>query len=62
MNSAKLQDIKSTYRNLLQFYMPITKQQKEMKESIPFATAIRYLGIKLNKKVQICTLKNIEGL
>ena len=30
MNSAKLQDIKSMYRNQLDFYMPIMKQQKEI--------------------------------
>ena len=49
MNSAKFQDIKSTYRNLLHFYTPVKKQQKkEIKELIPFTIApkpIRYLGL-----------------
>ena len=40
MNSLKLQDTQSMYRNLLNFYTPIRKQaEREIKESIPFAIA-----------------------
>ena len=48
MNLTKLQDTKSTHRNHLHFYILTIKNQKEIKESIPFTTAtkrIKYLGI-----------------
>ena len=40
------------YRNLLHFYTPVMKNQKEIGKSIPFTTApktVRHLGINLTK-------------
>ena len=50
MNSAKLQDIKSTYRSVLHN----EAAERKIKELIPFTIApktIRYLGINLIKEV-----------
>ena len=62
MNSAKLQDTKSIHRNHLHFYILIMKNQKEIKESIPFTIAtkrIKYLGINLPKETkEILSQKN----
>ena len=55
MNSAKLQDTKSIYRNHLHFYILTEKSEREIKESIPFTTArkrIKYLGINLSKEMK----------
>lgn len=62
MSSAKLQDIKSRYRNLLHFYTPKMKQQ-EIKELIPFIVVlktIRYLGRNLTKEGK--NLETVEHL
>ena len=50
VNLAKLQETKSIHRNHLHFYILMMKNQKEIKESIPFTIAtqrIKYLGINL---------------
>ena len=50
MNLAKFQDTKSIHRNYLHFYILTMKNEKEIKESIPFTIAtqrIKYLGINL---------------
>ena len=55
MNSAKLQDINSMYRNQLHFYTPKEAAETEIKEFIPFTIApkpIKYLGINLTKEVK----------
>ena len=55
MNLAGLQDIKSIHRNHLHFYILTMKNQKEIKESIPFIIAtkrIKYLGINLPKETK----------
>jgi len=53
INSVKSQDTKSTYSNLLHFYIPIMKQQKEKLRNQPPLTIapkrIRYLGINLRR-------------
>ena len=58
MNLEKLQDTKLIHRNLLYFYMPKAKKLKrEIKETIPFTTAIKrikYLGINLPEKAKDC--------
>ena len=71
MNIVKLQDIKSTHRNLLHSYTLIMRKiEREIKETIPFTIAmkrIKYLGIYLPKEtaksLQLCpTLCNpIDG-
>ena len=52
----KLQKIKLAYRNLLHFYMLVTKLwQREIKKTIPLTIAskrIKYIGINLTKKVK----------
>ena len=53
MNLAKLQDTKSIHRTHWHFYILTMKNQKEIKESIPFIIAtkrIKYLGINLRKE------------
>ena len=55
MNSAKLQDTRSVHRNHLHSYILTMKNQKEIKESIPFTIAtkrIKYLGINLPKETK----------
>ena len=52
-------------RNLLHFYIPITKQQKEIKELIPFIIApktIKYLVINPTKEVKELYTKNYRKL
>ena len=64
MKLAKLQDTKSICRNPLHFYILTMKNQKAIKESIPFTIAtkrIRYLGINLPKKTS-CTQKIYKTL
>ena len=54
MNLVRLQDTKLMHRNL-HSYTPTTKNQKEIKETLPFTIAtkrIKYLGIKLPKEVK----------
>ena len=65
MSSTNLQDIKSTYRNLVQFYILITKQQEKIDELIPFTIApktTRYLGINLTKEAKNLYPKNYRVL
>ena len=64
MNSVKSQEIKSMYRNLLHFYTPIMKQQKEkLRRQSSFTIApktIRYLGINLTKEVKDLYSENLK--
>ena len=65
MNSTKSQNIKSVHRSRLHSYTPTMKQQKEIKELIPFTTApktIKYLGINLTKKVKNLYTENYRKL
>ena len=66
MNSAKLEDIKSTCRNLLYFYMPINEAaEKEIRKFIPFTIVpkpIRYLRINLIKEVKYLYTENYTTL
>ena len=55
MNLEKLQDTRSTHRNHLHSYILALKNQKGIKESIPFTIAtkrIKYLGINLPKEMK----------
>ena len=55
MNTVKSQNIKVIHRNLLLSYILTMKNQKEIKESIPFIIAtkiIKYLGINLPKETK----------
>ena len=64
---SKFQDIKSTHRNPLHFYT-LTEKKKteiEIKETIPFTTAmkiIRYLGINLPKETKDLYIENDKPL
>ena len=52
-NPVKPQDAKSTYRNLLHFYTPIMKQQKEiLRKQIPFTIALQNNKTPINKPNQ----------
>ena len=65
MNLTKLQDTKSTHRNHLHFYILTIKNQKEIKESIPFTIAtkrIKYLGINLLKQKKELYTENYKTL
>ena len=65
MNSAKLQDTKSTYRNLLHSYTNNEAAKIEIKELIPFTVApktIKYLGINLTKEVKNLYAENYRNL
>ena len=66
MNSAKLQDIKSTHRTSVGFlYTNNEATEREIKESIPFAVApktIQYLGINLTKEVKNLYTENYRKL
>ena len=66
MNIVKLQDIKSTHRNPLHSYTLImSKQKKEIKETIPFTIAtkrIKYLGIFLPKETKDLYIENYKTL
>ena len=59
MNLAKFQDTKSIHRSHSHFYILTMKNQREIKESIPFTIAtkrIKYLGINLPKETtELCT-------
>ena len=58
MNLAKLQDTKSKHRSHLHFYILTMKNQKAIKESIPFTIAtkrIKYLGINLSEMKKLYT-------
>ena len=61
MNIAKLKDIKSTHRNPLHSNTLAMKNQKEIKETIPFKIAtkrIKYLGIILPKETKDLCAEN----
>ena len=65
MNLTKLQDIKSIHRNHLHFYILTMKNQKEIKESIPFTIAakiIKYLGVNLPKEMKELYTENYKTL
>ena len=65
MNSAKLKDIKSMHINWLHSYTSIMKQQKEIKELIPFTVTpktIKYLRINLTKEVKNLYTENYRKL
>ena len=65
MNSVKLQDTKSTYKNWLHFYTLTSNYQKEKlkKNSIKIASKrIIYLEIYLTKKVKDLYTQNYETL
>ena len=64
MNTVKLQDSKSIYRNLWNFYtLIINYQRRQIKKKISFTTAsksLKYLEINLTKEMKTCTLKTIR--
>ena len=63
MNLAKLQDTKSIHRNHLHFYKLTMKNQKQIKESTPFAITtkiIKYLGINLSKETKELYTENYD--
>ena len=65
MNIVKLQDIKSTHRNLLHSYTLITRKFQEIKETIPFTIAmkrIKYLGMYLPKETKDLYIENYKTL
>ena len=66
MNSAKSWDTRSIHRNHLHFYiLTVKKSEREIKESIPFATATKrtkYLGIKLPKETKELYMENYKTL
>ena len=50
MNSVKFQGTKSTYRNLLHLYTPITgARETEIREAMPFTIAPKPIKIPSNK-------------
>ena len=58
MNLAKFQDTKSIHRSHLHFHILTMKNQREIKESIPFTIAtktIKYLGINLKETNELYT-------
>ena len=65
MNLAKFQDTKSIHRNYLHFYILTMKNEKEIKESIPFTIAtqrIKYLGINLPNETKELSTENYKTL
>ena len=65
MNLAKFQDTKSIHRNYLHFYILTMKNEKEIKESIPFTIAtqrIKYLGINLPNETKELYTENYKTL
>ena len=66
MTIVKLQDIKSTHRNPLHFYILTMKNQKEKLKNqsySPFATKrIKYLGINLPKETKELYTENYKTL
>ena len=59
-----MQDIKSTHRNHLHFYvLTMKKSEREIKKSIPFTIAtqsIKYLGINLPKETKELYTENYD--
>ena len=65
MNIVKLQDIKLTQRNPLHSYTLTMRNQKEIKETIPFTIAtkrIKYLGIYLPKETKDLYIENYKTM
>ena len=65
MNSAKLQDIKSTHRIWLHSYTPTIKLQKEKSGNCPHLQLhkkTKYLGINLTKEVKNLYTENYRKL
>ena len=65
MNIEKLQDIKLIHRNPLHSYTQTMRQQREIKETIPFTIAtkrIKYLGINLPKETKDLYIENYKTL
>ena len=66
MNIVKLQDIKSTVRNLLHSYtLTMRKRKEKLREKIPFKIAmerIKYLGINLPKETKDLYIENYKTL
>ena len=65
MNLAKLQDTKSKHRSHLHFYILTMKNQKAIKESIPFTIAtkrVKYLGTNLPKEIKEPDTENYKTL
>ena len=64
MNIEKLQDIKLIHRNPLAFlYTNNEKSEREIKETIPFITAmkrIKHLGINLTKETKDLYIGNYK--
>ena len=55
MNSVKLQDTKSTYRNIVFLYTNNKLSESKIKKTTPFTIAskrIKYLGVYLHKEVK----------
>ena len=66
MNSVKLQDTKSRYKNQLHFYtLKMNYLKKEINKIIPFIIAVKrkkYLGINLTKEVKDFYFENYKTL
>ena len=65
MNIVKLQDIKLIHRNPTFLYTNNEKTEREIKETIPFITAtkwIKYLGINLPKETKNLYIENYKTL
>ena len=66
MNMVKLQEIKLTHRNSLHSYtLSIKKSEREIKETIPFTTAmerIKYSGKDLPKETKDLYIENYKTL
>ena len=55
MNSAKLQDTKSTHKNQLGFHIPTMNYLRKKLENHPFtieSKRVKYLGVNLTKEMQ----------
>ena len=66
MNIVKLQDIKSTHRNPLHYYiLKMRKQKEKLRKTIPFTIAtkrIKYLGIYQPKDTKDLYIENYKTL
>ena len=65
MNIVKFKNIKLTHRSPLHSYTLMMRNQKEIKETIPFTIAmkrIKYLGINLPKETKDLCIENYKTL
>ena len=63
MNSARQQDTRLIYRNLLRFFTLIVKYQKEKVKKNPFKITLKkYLGINIIKEVKDLYTENYKTL